>query len=171
MGAIRAGAVTERDSANPQPPDPTDTTTDPGAPEAIPILDQIATFAQSAQDLYAQMGNNFIDTMRPPQRSSGFGASPYASARPQRTVNGGVTEALQGGNRAAAAGRTTAAMTSASRAGVTTSTPLGGGSAGTLGTSVSGPTQINVENISFPVAPSDPHTFSKNLLWELQAMG
>lgn len=179
MAAVRAKAQGELDQSK---PDTSTDTTDTGPS----ILEQTATYSQARADLLTQMGSNFDPTLGALAGAMGIGGGPVGSLVYGPGVGGAARVAVAQAGSAAGVFNGTSPLTTSSGA---TITPSGGqrhimpvlpghpfyGPDGTMvgmtnGGVGGGGQMVHVENINFPVAPTDPHTFSKNLVWELGAL-
>jgi hypothetical protein len=183
MAAV--GPKSRDELAGAAPPVDDTTTTDTGAS----VLEQTATFSQARADLLSSMGSNFAPALSAVAGAMGIGGGPRGSLVYGPGVGGAARVAVtQAGSAAGVFNGTTPLKTS----GGETITPAGDGRRYAQpvlpGHPITGPDgkmvgwvngvsgaagggqAIHVENINFPVAPTDPHTFSKNLVWELGAL-
>jgi hypothetical protein len=164
IDAVRGRAAEEAAGANPQPETPEPTTPpEPETPTGPTIFEQIATLSQARQDLYKQFGSN-----NAPLAALGttIAGRPGASLGMPNFSFGG---AIQSSN---AAIRTISSGGGSSFAGVaggsTSGGTVGGQTAAAGGGTMGGDTIVNVTN-NFQTQPTDPHTWSKGLAYELKA--
>jgi hypothetical protein len=153
MGGLRTRAVTDRNEANPEPPDPN---APPGDTEALPSV-QAGNFVNARDELYRTFGNNFNPLGGGMIGLGNVAQQAMRSSQGSLGTNAAALTVSSGGAAGSAVARQ-------SLSGGGMSYPVSG--AGGLD---SGKTVNNYVTNNFPTPPPDPHTWSRNLSWELQA--